>query len=170
MGDTPDREYLMNLQGLFSGKTVGDLDSVPGYYGGTASYKFVQNARSLKQHRSVRRKMAKTDAEQASVNLQSHLTPSDTRVAAFNAARSSSLKKKAVKGEARGSKFKFQGELGATNRSSKKAGEPGIEIRQGGFRTDENGNRIFDPEVVVEREARTRPNPQRIGVPVGATA
>lgn len=52
--ERPHRDFLMHQQGFLSGKTAGDLDSVPGYYGGTASYKFVQNARSLNQMRVTR--------------------------------------------------------------------------------------------------------------------
>jgi hypothetical protein len=52
--ERPYRDYLMHQQGFLSGKTEGDLDSVPGYYGGTASYKFVQNAQSLNKIRVTR--------------------------------------------------------------------------------------------------------------------
>ena len=54
--ERPHRDFLMHQQGFFSGKTEGDLDSVPGYYGGTASYKFVQNAKHLNQLRVTRYK------------------------------------------------------------------------------------------------------------------
>lgn len=52
--ERPYRDFLMHQQGFLSGKTEGDLDSVPGYYAGTASYKFVQNARHLNQMRVTR--------------------------------------------------------------------------------------------------------------------
>ena len=35
--ERPYRDFLMHQQGFLSGKTAGDLESVPGYYGGTAS-------------------------------------------------------------------------------------------------------------------------------------
>jgi hypothetical protein len=54
--ERPHRDFLMHQQGFLSGKTEGDLDSVPGYYGGTASYKFVQNAKHLNQLRVTRYK------------------------------------------------------------------------------------------------------------------
>jgi hypothetical protein len=52
--ERPYRDFLMHQQGFLSGKTEGDLDSVPGYYGGTASYKFVQNAKHLNKLRVTR--------------------------------------------------------------------------------------------------------------------
>jgi hypothetical protein len=52
--ERPHRDFLMHQQGFLSGKTAGELESVPGYYGGTASYKFVQNARALNQMRVTR--------------------------------------------------------------------------------------------------------------------
>jgi hypothetical protein len=57
--ERPHRDFLMHQQGFMSGKTEGDLDSVPGYYGGTASYKFVQNARHLNQMRVTRYKLSR---------------------------------------------------------------------------------------------------------------
>jgi len=55
--ERPHRDFLMHQQGFLSGKTEGDLDSVPGYYAGTASYKFVQNARHLNKLRVTRFKL-----------------------------------------------------------------------------------------------------------------
>lgn len=52
--ERPYRDFLMHQQGFLSGKTEGDLDSVPGYYGGTASYKFVQDAKHLNKIRVTR--------------------------------------------------------------------------------------------------------------------
>jgi hypothetical protein len=52
--ERPHRDFLMHQQGFMSGKTEGDLDSVPGYYAGTASYKFVQNAKHLNKLRVTR--------------------------------------------------------------------------------------------------------------------
>jgi len=167
MSDTPDREYLMNLQGMFSGKTEGDLDSIPGYYGGTASYKFVQNAHAVRQHRALRRRAARSAAaEDAAENLQSHLTPSDARVAAYQSARSKALKKKAVKSKARGTEYKYAGQFGATTRPRGKEGDPTKQIRRGVWYTDESGNRVFDPERVVEVAAKTRVAKPQMGVPV----
>jgi len=61
--ERPHRDFLMHQQGFMSGKTVGDLDSVPGYYGGTASYKFVQNAQHLNQMRVTRYKLSRALGE-----------------------------------------------------------------------------------------------------------
>jgi hypothetical protein len=57
--ERPYRDFLMHQQGFLSGKTEGDLESVPGYYGGTASYKFVQNAQALNQMRVTRYKLSR---------------------------------------------------------------------------------------------------------------
>jgi hypothetical protein len=61
--ERPHRDFLMHQQGFMSGKTEGDLDSVPGYYGGTASYKFVQNAKHLNQIRVTRYKLSRALGE-----------------------------------------------------------------------------------------------------------
>ena len=61
--ERPYRDFLMHQQGFLSGKTEGDLDSVPGYYAGTASYKFVQNARHLNQMRVTRYTLSRTLGE-----------------------------------------------------------------------------------------------------------
>jgi hypothetical protein len=61
--ERPHRDFLMHQQGFLSGKTEGDLDSVPGYYGGTASYKFVQNAKHLNKLRVTRYKLNYTLGE-----------------------------------------------------------------------------------------------------------
>ena len=54
IAERPYRDFLMHQQGFLSGKTEGDLDSVPGFYGATRSYKWVQNAKALQQHRIKR--------------------------------------------------------------------------------------------------------------------
>ena len=61
--ERPHRDFLMHQQGFLSGKTSGDLDSVPGYYAGTASYRFVQNAKHLNQLRVTKFKMNYTLGE-----------------------------------------------------------------------------------------------------------
>ena len=61
--ERPHRDFLMHQQGFLSGKTAGDLDSVPGYYAGTASYRFVQNAKHLNQLRVTKFKMDYTLGE-----------------------------------------------------------------------------------------------------------
>jgi hypothetical protein len=152
MDDTPPRDYLMNLQGMFSGKTEGDLDSVPGYYGGTASYRFVQNARALNQHRVIRHNQVKSAESEAAVNLQSHLTPTATRVAAYKAAMSSNLKSP-LKTAARGNAYKRAGEFGAATVPKKET--PSYQYKTGKWtkvRNPATGEMdwVYDPNARVE--------------------
>jgi len=128
----------MHQQGLFSGKTEGDLESIPGYYGGTASYQFVQNAKALNQHRVVRHLKQAALAEQAGSFLPS-LTPSAARIAAYKAAKS--LKGvKTLTGPARGEAIKSTVEKKAPSN----------------FIKDANGNMVYRPnnEKVVAKEVK----------------
>tara|TARA_R110000868_G_scaffold85730_6_gene240984 strand:- start:950 stop:1555 length:606 start_codon:yes stop_codon:yes gene_type:complete len=151
IADTPDKDFLMNQQGLFSGKTEGDLDSVPGYYGGTASYKFVQNAKALNQHR-VQRYMKSTRREEMAVErLLPSLTPSETRVAAYKAAQAV-RGVKTLQSKARGDKLKET--------------QPGLRLTMDGvikkkdlvkaksnFVKDEKGNLVYRPEEAARAAA-----------------
>lgn len=147
--DAPDRDnYLMEQQGFFSGKNEGDLDSVPGYYGATASYKFVQNARALTQHRVVRHARAVKAGAEAPVQLLPYLTPSEARVAAYENAKAVLDAKPVLEGPARGEKFKFAGEFGAIKKP--KLITPKIEAPKGKFVRDHIGNWVWksaDPGV-----------------------
>lgn len=117
ISDSPPADFLMHPQGLFSGKVEGDLDSVPGYYGGTASYKWVQNARALTQHRLQRVKAAKARNEHLPFDFEfpprHGLSPSDARIAAFQAAKARQAKKETRKTPARGQRYKSSDEFGA---------------------------------------------------------
>lgn len=107
--DVPRKNFLMHQQGLFSGKTVGDLDSVPGYYGGTASIRFVQNAHAIRNIKKTRVKY----------NLQQYgkvSAPFEKRLEAYRIA--ADLHKPAtgrpmVVSAARGPSFKYAGQYGA---------------------------------------------------------
>lgn len=167
MGDTPERDYLMHLQGLFSGKATGDLDSVPGYYGATTSYRFVQNAHALNQHRLVRyldgedevaaiRKSREENARLSSATddlldfmkpilLKSGLTPSLTRIDAYKAARDS-RKRKTVKGLARGPKLKKAGEFGA--RAEPKYRDP-LKVKKAYYEKKDDGAIVYHPEETI---------------------
>jgi len=146
MGDTPEPEYLMHLQGFFSGKSVEDLDSVPGYYGGTASYQFVQNAYALNQHRVLRHLMGdEVDDNNGGVpavppTLQSHLTPSAARIEAYEHARAVS-KRPDLRGPPRGYAYKQQGAEGASRRA----------LRKGSWKKNTNGDWIFTPGEMTDR-------------------
>jgi len=151
IADTPDRDFLLNQQGLFSGKSEGDLDSVPGYYGGTASYKFVQNAKALNQHR-VQRYLKSTRREEMAVErLLPSLTPSETRVAAYKAAQAV-RGVKTLQNKARGEKLK--------------EAQPGLRLTMDGvikkkdlvkaksnFVKDEKGNLVYRPEEAARAAA-----------------
>jgi len=151
IADTPDRDFLLNQQGLFSGKSEGDLDSVPGYYGGTASYKFVQNARALNQHR-VQRYLKSTRREEMAVErLLPSLTPSETRVAAYKAAQAV-RGVKTLQNKSRGEKLK--------------EAQPGLRLTMDGvikkkdlvkaksnFVKDEKGNLVYRPEEAARAAA-----------------
>ena len=150
IADTPDRDFLMHQQGLFSGKTEGDLDSVPGYYAGTASYKFVQNARALNQHR-VQRYLKSTRREDMAVErLLPTLTPSETRIAAYKAAQG--IRGVKQQSEARGAKLK--------------EAQPSLRVAMDGvikhkdlvkaksnFIKDEKGNLVYRPEEAARAAA-----------------
>lgn len=103
----PDRNFLLHQQGFFSGKTEGDLDSVPGFYGGTASYRFVQNAKALNKLRVNRayKNAALMNAPSNVPKLEHGLTPSAARIAAYQHARKTSLRK-VFKSKARGKEEK----------------------------------------------------------------
>lgn len=151
IADTPDRDFLMHQQGLFSGKTEGDLDSVPGYYAGTASYKFVQNARALNQHRVQRYLKSSRREDMAVERLLPTLTPSETRIAAFKAAQGIRGVKPSSS-EARGTKLK--------------EAQPGLRLAMDGvikhkdlvkaksnFVKDEKGNLVYRPEEAARAAA-----------------
>ena len=103
----PDRNFLLHQQGFFSGKTEGDLDSVPGFYGGTASYRFVQNAKAMNKLRVSRayKNAALLNAPRNAPKLEHGLAPSAARVAAYQEARKRSLRK-VFKSKARGKEEK----------------------------------------------------------------
>jgi len=107
--DIPPFDFLMHQQGpLFSGKSVGDLDSVPGYYGATASAQFVQHAHAFKQLRKAR----------VLHNIQKHgvlALPFEKRLEALRASAMFAPKgtRKTNVSKARGNAFKFAGERGA---------------------------------------------------------
>lgn len=108
--DIPPRDFLMLQQGpYFSGKLVGDLDSIPGYYGATTDVQFVQNAAAIKNLRTQRKKY----------NLETYgvlALPFEKRLEAYRAA--AALRPKAEVrqpnvSKARGNAFKFAGQFGA---------------------------------------------------------
>jgi hypothetical protein len=107
--DVPAFDFLMHQQGpFFSGKSVGDLDSVPGYYGATASVKFVQNAQAMKQIRKAR----------AAHNIQKYgvlATPFEKRLEALRSSVMFAPKAPRAPNvsKARGYAFKYAGEVGA---------------------------------------------------------
>jgi len=137
----PHRDYLMRQQGLFSGKTEGDLDSIPGYYGGTASIRFVQNAKAVNQHRVLR--YLKTKAEQQStLHLPPTLAPSAKRIEAYKNAKSLLNSKKLLKGPARGPLLKEHGPYGA----KKGAPKPLVKKQEPkGWMKDAEGNWVYRP-------------------------
>lgn len=108
--DIPSPNFLMEQQGpYFSGKLVGDLDSIPGYYGATTDVKFVQNAAAVK---NIRKARAKYNLETFGVLA----LPFEKRLDAYRASaalRPSPSVRKPNVSEARGNAFKFAGELGA---------------------------------------------------------
>ena len=106
----PSPDFLMQQQGpYFSGKLVGDLDSVAGYYGATTDVKFVQNAAAIKNIRKAR----------AKYNLETYgvlALPFEKRLEAFRASaalRPAPPVRTPNVSQARGNAFKFAGELGA---------------------------------------------------------
>ena len=148
MGDTPEPEYLMHLQGFFSGKSADDLDSVPGYYGGTASYQFVQNAYALNQHRVLRHLMGDEETGTETISgvsavpptLQSHLTPSAARIEAYEHARNVSQRPE-LRGPPRGFAYKMQGAEGANRRA----------LRKGSWKKNKDGEWIYTPGEMTDR-------------------
>jgi hypothetical protein len=106
-----ERPDLMHQQGLYSGKTVGDLDSVPGFYGGTKSYKWVQNTRATTQHRIVRVKRG-LEGDEERIMLTPTLGPSAARIAAYKHAKAISESRPTLRGPAQGPKIKYAGEFG----------------------------------------------------------
>lgn len=108
--DSPPPDYLMLQQGpYFSGKLVGDLDSVPGYYGATTDVQFVQNAAAIKNIRVQRKKY----------NLDTYgvlALPFEKRLEAYRAAAELAPKPEEREpnvSKARGNAFKFAGQFGA---------------------------------------------------------
>lgn len=108
--DIPPPDFLMLQQGpYFSGKLVGDLDSVPGYYGATTDVQFVQNAAAIKNIRAQRKKY----------NLDTYgvlALPFEKRLEAYRAAAALAPKPKERTpnvSKARGNAFKFAGQFGA---------------------------------------------------------
>lgn len=106
--DIPEYDFLMHPQGFFSGKTVGDLHSVPGYYGATTDKRFVQNARAVT---NIRRSHAKH-------NVQRYGTlsaPFEKRLEAYRAAALLRPKEErpVLKSKAHGPRFKFADQYGA---------------------------------------------------------
>jgi hypothetical protein len=140
--DVPDRDFLMHQQGLFSGKTVGDLDSVPGYYGGTASYKFVQNAHVFKQHRRVRYRDQTAINAESGVKLAPTLRPSEVRIAAYKLAKLAHMKPP-LKGPAQGESFRVAGEFGAMRLP--RLMYPRVGTQKGHYRRGPNGVPIYVP-------------------------
>jgi len=159
--DAPEPDYLMHLQGLFSGKTVGSLDSVPGYYGGTASYKWVQNAKALNQIRRTRNTLTPEAPERDAPELLPTLMPSDARIAAYEAAKALSSTRKGVKTPARGKIYKTAGRYnedktvfqGAYIESRPRRYRKYERRPQSNFIKDEAGNMVYRPDIVDEREA-----------------
>ena len=106
--DIPPFDFLMHQQGpFFSGKSVGDLDSVPGYYGATADVRFVQNANAVQRIKRAR----------VAHNMRTYgvlALPFEKRLEAF---RASAGAPKPIRtpnvSKARGNAFKFAGERGA---------------------------------------------------------
>jgi len=160
--ERPNKDFLMNQQGLFSGKTEGDLDSVPGYYGGTASYKWVQNAKVLNQHRIARYR--KHGYEGSAYSVKSHLTPSETRIAAYKASRSM---KPVLKGPARGRELKHANEFGAYYKREQKKIE---NKKPSAFQMDSNGNITYVPTSTTAPSAVAKQEAAKLRDVVGAPA
>jgi hypothetical protein len=106
--DIPPYDFLMHQQGpLFSGKLVGDLDSVPGYYGATRDVQFPQNAKAIQNIQKSRK----------IYNMKTYgvlATPFEKRIEAFRASAAAPKPKREPNvSKARGNAFKFAGEFGA---------------------------------------------------------
>jgi hypothetical protein len=108
--DVPSPDFLMLQQGpYFSGKLVGDLDSVPGYYGATTDVQFVQNAAAIKNIRIQRKKH----------NLETYgvlALPFEKRLEAYREAAALRPPPKVREpnvSKARGNPYKFAGQFGA---------------------------------------------------------
>ena len=151
IADTPDRDFLMHQQGLFSGKTEGDLDSVPGYYAGTASYKFVQNARALNQHRVQRYLKSSRREDMAVERLLPTLTPSETRIAAYKAAQGIRGVKPSPS-EARGTKLK-EAQSGLRLAMDGVIKHKDLVKAKSNFVKDEKGNLVYRPEEAARAAA-----------------
>ena len=151
IADTPDRDFLMHQQGLFSGKTEGDLDSVPGYYAGTASYKFVQNARALNQHRVQRYLKSSRREDMAVERLLPTLTPSETRIAAYKAAQGIRGVKPSPS-EARGTKLK-EAQSGLRLAMDGVVKHKDLVKAKSNFVKDEKGNLVYRPEEAARAAA-----------------
>jgi hypothetical protein len=148
--ERPADDFLLTQQGFFSGKSEGDLDSVPGFYGGTASYKFVQNIKALQQHRVVRYRQAKREHDRV-VGIRPTLMPSEARIEAYNKARGADEAKPVLKGTPRGPVFKRADEFGAFKvpnpfRLYKK---DSMGRYQGGFVKDAQGNYQWKPSDIT---------------------
>jgi hypothetical protein len=134
----------MHLQGMFSGKVEGDLDSVPGYYGGTASYKWVQNAKALNHLRVARHyKTPETGPPPSTDRILHGLSPSASRIKAYEEAKARHARP-TVKSEARGLKYKFANEHGA-QRAPKLVAPKVPKKPSGTWEIDANGNRVYKP-------------------------
>jgi hypothetical protein len=147
----------MKQQGLFSGKTEGDLDSVPGYYGGTASYKFVQNAKALNQHRVQRYMKSVVQDTQSVERILPSLTPSEARISAYKAAQGIRNVHGELSGPARGEKLK---EASTGLRQSMMIGLSGkkdLTKAKTSFIKDANGNLVFRPQEAAAIAAAAPP-------------
>lgn len=166
IADTPDRDFLMHQQGLFSGKTEGDLDSVPGYYAGTASYKFVQNARALNQHRVQRYLKSSRREDMAVERLLPTLTPSETRIAAYKAAQGIRGVKPSPS-EARGTKLK-EAQSGLRLTMDGVIKHKDLVKAKSNFVKDEKGNLVYRPEEAARAAAAEAAAPAAVLVRVPA--
>jgi hypothetical protein len=156
MEDMPDRaNYLMNQQGLFSGKTEGDLDSVPGYYGGTASYKFVQNARAMNQTRVQRHLKSLRQEERAVERILPSLTPSEARVNAYKQAQRF-RSAKPLKGPTRGVALK-ESAPGLREAMNLVVAKKDLKKAKTAFVKDENGNLVYRPQQAAAEAAAAPP-------------
>jgi hypothetical protein len=156
--DIPDREFLMKQQGFFSGKTEGDLDSVPGYYGGTASYKFVQNAKALNKQRVQRHLKSLRHEETAVERILPSLTPSEARINAYKAAQGVRSAKSPLKGLARGVALK-ESAPGLREAMNLVVAKKDLKKAKTAFVKDANGNLVYNPQQAAAEAAAAAPPP-----------